>query len=106
MSFLESSRNIRIENVENATWLFCEAQAEDGTWQPADINLDEVIGNDDGWFSRNTAGFTESAEEIFFQDGWLTANLPRRDGSYRDRQGIDLGLHITNVNGNLEWYGQ
>ncbi|GMG09975.1 unnamed protein product [Aspergillus oryzae] len=47
-SFAESSRDVRIENRGPETWLVCEAQAEDGSWQPAEINLDDVIGNDDG----------------------------------------------------------
>ncbi|KAE8357223.1 Cyanovirin-N [Aspergillus caelatus] len=110
MSFANSSQNIRIEQRGNETWLLCEAQTEDGSWQDTQINLDEVIGNDDGWFSRETTGFTQSAEGIDFHESdgepWLTADLPMRDGGYRQRQGINLGLHITNVNGNLEWYGQ
>ncbi|KAB8209775.1 CVNH domain protein [Aspergillus parasiticus SU-1] len=110
-SFAESSRNVEIETRGSETWLVCEAQREDGSWQPAQINLDDVIGNDDGWFSRETTGFTQSAENIdlHFRDEnepWLVADLPMRDGGYRGQQGINLGLHITNIDGNLEWYGQ
>ncbi|KAF7616703.1 hypothetical protein AFLA_004760 [Aspergillus flavus NRRL3357] len=83
---------------------------QDGSWQPAEINLDDVIGNDDGWFSRDTTGFTQSADDITFEfrgsEPWLEAELPTRDGGSRGRQGINLGLHITNNDGNLEWYGQ
>ncbi|KAB8277020.1 Cyanovirin-N [Aspergillus minisclerotigenes] len=111
MSFADSAQNVQIERRGDETWLVCEAQREDGSWQPAEINLDEVIGNDDGWFSRETTGFTQSAENIGFHfrdenEPWLVADLPMRDGGYRGQQGINLGLHITNIDGNLEWYGQ
>lgn len=60
-----------------------------------------------GYFSRNVSGFSRSAQEIglqFRDDGpWLTAELRRKNGDYYDLQGINLDLHITNNNGQLEW---
>lgn len=67
----------------------------------------DIANYTSGWFSRKVNAFSQSAENIeldFRGDGpWLVAELPRFDGSYRQLQGINLDLHITNNDGNLEW---
>ncbi|EYE99870.1 uncharacterized protein EURHEDRAFT_382905 [Aspergillus ruber CBS 135680] len=47
----------------------------------------------------------QEAPQLEFRDNgpWLVANLPCADGSYRELQGINLDLHITNNDGELEW---
>ncbi|KAI9927209.1 hypothetical protein ASPWEDRAFT_143976 [Aspergillus wentii DTO 134E9] len=107
MGFAETSRNIRIEQQNGSTWLYAESETRSGEWVDSSINLDEVIGNDDGWFSRDTNNFTASAQDIHLEerdDGpWLVAELPTRDQGSRGSQGINLNLHIDNINGELEW---
>lgn len=67
----------------------------------------DIANHTSGWFSRNVSGFSQSAQGIeleFRDDGpWLVAELLCADGSYRELQGINLDLHITNNNGQLEW---
>ena len=50
--------------------------------------------------------FADSANQIRLERGtYLTADLPKLDGGYRERQGIDLNARITNNNGHLEFTG-
>ncbi|KAL2009195.1 hypothetical protein VTN00DRAFT_7389 [Thermoascus crustaceus] len=105
MSFHVTSELVRIEVDNNGTWLCCSARAEDGEMIPNRFRLDDGIGNSDGFFSREESEFTLSAKHIELEhrpDGpWLCADLPMRDGGYRQRQGINLALHIRNENGQL-----
>ncbi|KAE8165103.1 Cyanovirin-N [Aspergillus tamarii] len=108
MSFHESCDLIRIEVRGDHTVLLAAAKTgnEDET-EPAEIVLDEQIGNGDGWFVRGGSNFTETAQEIeldFRDDGpWLTAYLTEVDGEERERQGINLAEHIGNDGGRLVW---
>jgi hypothetical protein len=43
----------------------------------------------------------QSAQGIELDGSMLTAELPMRDGGYRERQGIDLNDRISNENGQL-----
>jgi len=53
------------------------------------------------WDENN---FSLTAEEIDLRDGYhLEAKLRKRDGSHRERQGINLNDHISNVNGKLTY---
>jgi hypothetical protein len=45
--------------------------------------------------------FSHSAINIQLEGTVLTAELPMRDGGYRERQGIDLNDRISNENGEL-----
>ncbi|KAE8323837.1 Cyanovirin-N [Aspergillus sergii] len=108
MSFHESCDLIRIEVRGDHTVLLAAAKTgnEDETI-PAEIVLDEQIGNGDGWFVRGGERFTETAHEIelqFREDGpWLTAFLAEVEGEDRERQGINLADHIGNDGGRLVW---
>ncbi|KAE8418031.1 Cyanovirin-N [Aspergillus pseudocaelatus] len=108
MSFHESCDLIRIEVRGDHTVLLAAAKNGDGDETvPAEIVLDEQIGNGDGWFVRGGNNFTETAHDIeleFREDGpWLTAFLTEVDGEDRERQGINLGEHIGNNSGQLVW---
>lgn len=48
MSFSESSEDIRIEVSGGSTTLYASAEDNDGNLNETSIDLDEVIGNDDG----------------------------------------------------------
>jgi hypothetical protein len=55
------------------------------------------------WGGEN---FEDSANDIQLEgDNYLTAELPMRDGGYRERQGIDLNKNIANINGQLTYTG-
>lgn len=45
--------------------------------------------------------FAESANDIRLEGSLLTAELPMRDGGYRERQGIELNDRISNNDGQL-----
>jgi hypothetical protein len=45
--------------------------------------------------------FSDSANDIRLEGTLLTAELPMRDGGYRERQGIELSDRIANENGEL-----
>ncbi|RAL08844.1 CVNH domain-containing protein [Aspergillus homomorphus CBS 101889] len=98
MSFAESCTNIRLEDGHV---LVCHAQNREGNWVDARLDLDHCIGNSDGWFMWDGVNFAQSANNITLEGTHLTADLPKRDGGYRERQGINLGDRIGNVDGRL-----
>lgn len=106
MSFHVTSLDVRIE-VEpgNVTYLCCASKDTNGNWVPNRMKLDDFIGNSDGWFIWDGHDFTKSALNIRLEQGErgpkLTADLPKRDGGYRERQGIELADRIENQNGCL-----
>ncbi|KAL4916335.1 Cyanovirin-N [Aspergillus aurantiobrunneus] len=105
MSFHLSCQDIRIEVRDGYTVLLAGAGIGDDEYVPAEIDLDEQIGNDDGFFTRDGANFTDTAEDIqleFRDDGpWLTAYLLKANGEDREHQGINLAEHIGNEDGEL-----
>ena len=119
MSFSESVDNIRLHQ---GYLLRANCQQEDGEWRESQIDLNRIIGNEDGkmisqssgkstnrslgWFVWGAENFAESADEIQLEGGsYLTANLPKRDGGFRERQGINLNERIANENGRLVFRG-
>lgn len=48
MSFSLSSTNIRIENRDGHTHLLANAKNEEGNENHTELNLDELLGNEDG----------------------------------------------------------
>ncbi|KAJ5564654.1 hypothetical protein N7513_000896 [Penicillium frequentans] len=105
MAFAQSSQDLHIATKDGGLFLFCRAQTEDGDWQATEINLDEFIGNEDGWFAWDGVNFSQSARSILLEGTTLTADLPKADGGYRERQGIDLNDRIGNENGKLVFLG-
>ncbi|KAB8263133.1 Cyanovirin-N [Aspergillus pseudonomiae] len=108
MSFHESCELIRIEVRGDGTWLLAAAGTmNEGEHIPAELRLDDRIGNSDGWFAYPGENFSETAHDIeieFREDGpWLTAVLAEQDQEDRERQGINLAQHIGNNNGELVW---
>lgn len=47
MSFEASAQNIYLEN---GNILRASVRDEEGNWRESEINLDDFIGNEDGWF--------------------------------------------------------
>ncbi|EHK18458.1 uncharacterized protein TRIVIDRAFT_216697 [Trichoderma virens Gv29-8] len=98
MSFAASAQNIWLEDGHI---LVASVQDREGNWQESRIDLDEFIGNEDGWFMWDGVNFSHSANGIQLDGTHLTAELPMRDGGYRERQGIELNDRISNIDGQL-----
>jgi hypothetical protein len=101
MAFSASGKDFTLEG----SILRGELADVDGNYQSAAIDLNECIGNEDGWFMWDAENFSESAHDVRLEvDGSsvkLVANLTKRDGGYRELQGIDLNDRISNENGSF-----
>ncbi|KAL3483530.1 Cyanovirin-N [Aspergillus germanicus] len=103
MSFHESAQNIRVEDGHR---LVAELQNEEGDWVHAELNLDEILGNDNGHFQWGGENFSHSAEDTSFNiEGGasvpiLRARLRNEEG---DVNGADVNLteRIGNDNGSF-----
>ncbi|KAF8465525.1 Cyanovirin-N [Kalaharituber pfeilii] len=107
MSFHETADNIRL--VDDHI-LVSNLKRADGSWREATIDLDNYIGNQDGWFMWGGEKFSHTAENISLNlnhpDGpHLEADLRSRDGSYRGRQGVSLSGKIENQDGRFVYLG-
>ncbi|OJJ97249.1 hypothetical protein ASPACDRAFT_1858701 [Aspergillus aculeatus ATCC 16872] len=98
MSFAHSCQNIRLEDGHI---LACSAPDRNGNLVEARLDLDVLIGNEDGTIFWDGQNFSHSAQNITLEGSLLTADLPARDGSFNERQGIDLGERISNEDGRL-----
>ncbi|RPA80435.1 Cyanovirin-N [Ascobolus immersus RN42] len=77
-----------------------------GEWKNSEIDLAHFVGNSDGWFIWDGKDFHKSARALNLEGGhYLTADLPKRDGGYRERQGIELNDRISNQDGRLVYIG-
>ncbi|KAL3466086.1 Cyanovirin-N [Aspergillus heterothallicus] len=98
MSFVQSSSNIRLENGH----ILCATTRDrNGNPRESRVDLDKFIGNQDGWFMWDGVNFSHSARNIRLEGTRLTADLPMRNGGYRERQGIELNDRVGNENGTL-----
>ncbi|KNG91272.1 hypothetical protein ANOM_000361 [Aspergillus nomiae NRRL 13137] len=107
MSFSQSSFNITLENRGGKIFLSCEAESESGNVRYTEIELDEKIGNNGGFFGPGS-NFTQTARNVQLEfDGHvpcLKAEFQMSSGNYRDRmESINLDEYIGNDNGNLVW---
>ncbi|KAL6797432.1 Cyanovirin-N [Trichoderma sp. SZMC 28013] len=98
MSFSASAQNFWLEGGHI---LVANVADRDGNWVESRIDLNDFIGNEDGWFMWDGVNFAESANDIRLEGSLLTAELPMRDGGYRERQGIELNDRISNNDGQL-----
>ncbi|EFY87369.1 hypothetical protein MAC_06604 [Metarhizium acridum CQMa 102] len=98
MSFYESSKNIWLEDGHI---LHADCQDDDGNWNESTIDLNEFIGNSDGWFEWDGVNFSESAHDILLDGSRLTAEMGMVEGGNRERQGLELNDRIGNENGQL-----
>lgn len=69
------------------------------------MDTDLTPGFDIGWFIWGGSNFTETAKDIQLENTGrgpkLTAYLRKRDGGYRELQGLYLADKIANENGEL-----
>ncbi|KAK3342738.1 Cyanovirin-N [Neurospora tetraspora] len=105
MSFHITAQEARIEQRDGHTYLLARLQREDGSWNDAIFNLDQIIGNEDGHFQWGGQNFTHSAQDIRFdpkegaaEQPILRAMLCDRNGDYYPRD-VNLTEIIENVNG-------
>ncbi|RPB20072.1 Cyanovirin-N [Terfezia boudieri ATCC MYA-4762] len=102
MSFHASSQGISLHDNHI---LVAQVKSEHGTWHHRTIDLNNYIGNSDGWFIWGGQKFSHSARNISLShrpDGvWLEGELRCVNGGYRERQGINLSEKISNQGGNL-----
>nr|2KJL_A Chain A, Cyanovirin-N homolog [unidentified]3HNU_X Chain X, Cyanovirin-N-like protein [synthetic construct]3HNX_A Chain A, Cyanovirin-N-like protein [synthetic construct]3HP8_A Chain A, Cyanovirin-N-like protein [synthetic construct]3HP8_B Chain B, Cyanovirin-N-like protein [synthetic construct] len=104
MSYADSSRNAVLTN--GGRTLRAECRNADGNWVTSELDLDTIIGNNDGHFQWGGQNFTETAEDIRFhpkegaaEQPILRARLRDCNGEFHDR---DVNLNrIQNVNGRL-----
>ncbi|KAJ5318063.1 hypothetical protein N7508_002571 [Penicillium antarcticum] len=103
MSFHESATDIELEDghILKAT-----LRNEDGDEQESTLDLNGIIGNDNGQFYWEGENFHESASDVSFdREGddelpILRAVLGNMDGEGQDAD-INLAERITNINGEL-----
>ncbi|CAG8315683.1 unnamed protein product [Penicillium salamii] len=107
MSFHESSTDIELDDdhILKAT-----LRDENGDEQKSELNLNEIIGNNDGQFAWGGGGFLDSADDISFElEGddnvpVLRAKLKDVEGEEHDAD-INLAECIGNDNGQLVFHG-
>ncbi|KAL3451525.1 Cyanovirin-N [Aspergillus insuetus] len=103
MSFHESAQNIRVDDGHR---LVAELQNEDGDWVHAELNLDEILGNDNGQFQWGGENFSHTAEGTFFDiEGGasvpiLRAGLKNEEGDWNEAD-VNLSERIGNDNGSF-----
>ncbi|KAL4882057.1 Cyanovirin-N [Aspergillus karnatakaensis] len=105
MSFHLSAQNIRVEDDHI---LHAELQNEDGDWVEAELDLNHVLGNNDGRFEWHGGDFSGSADDISFElEGddnvpILRAQLTNGDGDQVDAD-VNLAERIGNNNGSFHF---
>ncbi|KAJ7451966.1 Cyanovirin-N [Mycena latifolia] len=65
------------------------------------LNLDHVLGNNEGRFDTNGSNFSGSASMYGLNGTTLVARLRSADGNHHDAH-IDLNSFISNRDGRLE----
>ncbi|OAQ58302.1 CVNH domain-containing protein [Pochonia chlamydosporia 170] len=103
MSFVATSQSFWLENGHI---LHAQCRDTDGSWKDSTIDLNQFIGNSDGWFVWDGANFSRSAQNISLDGPMLSAELTTHDGGHRERQGLNLNDRISNNNGQLAYNRQ
>ncbi|KAK9413948.1 hypothetical protein SUNI508_11524 [Seiridium unicorne] len=104
-NFFATSQEIRLEDRDR---LRARLQRVDGEWVDAEINLNDHIGNENGRFAWDSAGFADSAEDIRISvegDGpvcILRARLRNENGDYQDSD-LNLSERMANNDGRFHW---
>ncbi|KAI1411087.1 cyanovirin-N family protein [Hypoxylon sp. FL1857] len=104
-NFFATSQNIRLEDGH---YIRASLQKVDGEWVEAEINLNDHIGNENGRFAWDSAGFADSAENIRISiegDGpvcVLRAQLRDVNGELQDSD-LNLSERMANNDGSFYW---
>ncbi|SPJ73956.1 related to Cyanovirin-N homolog [Fusarium torulosum] len=98
MPFLLSARQV---HLVDGHILKAVLTKRDGESRDAELDLNDIIGNTDGWFMWEGVNFSQMASDIKLEGSVLSAQLPKRDGGYIERQRIELNDRISNEDGVL-----
>ncbi|KAK3817665.1 MAG: Cyanovirin-N [Benniella sp.] len=102
MGFQQTSKNVKIVDGHI---LSASCQDRDGNWRDSSIDLDQIIGNEDGSFTWGGEYFSQSAQGIQLKEEYgdlaIVGSLQQRDGNWTDDQSISLSERIENQNGEL-----
>ena len=84
------------------TILEAHCQAEDGSYRPSSVDLNQYIGNIDGCLEWGFAGFADSSQHISLSDSsYLLATCQTSQGAYI-LSAVNLDERLVNVNGQLQ----
>ncbi|KAJ7776980.1 Cyanovirin-N [Mycena maculata] len=97
MSFAESSQNFRLVD----TTLHAQCRDEHGNFHNSTLDLNHILGNNEGQFDRSGSHFHETSSICGLNHTLLVARLRCSDGSYRDAI-INLDEVVMNNNGRLQ----
>ena len=96
MSFSHSSHSIHLRG----TVLHARCKDQHGEYRESSIDLDAVLGNNDGRFTLHGGNFAHSARDVQLDGTELSATLRDTDGEWH-RTSIDLNRCIGNSDGRL-----
>ena len=96
-NFSATSRYIRLDG----TALSCQAQKRDKSWVDSSIDLNNIIGNNDGSFEYPGDKYSETAQYVGLNGVTLNGSLQKRDKTWTNAS-VNLNVFITNNNGKLE----
>ncbi|KAJ6496060.1 Cyanovirin-N [Mycena sanguinolenta] len=96
MTFSSTSQHYRLVG----TILHAQCQDRHGNLHNTELDLNHLLGNNDGQFDLGGRHFHESSGICGLNGTFLVATLRRQDGGYRDAL-IDLNEFVGNDNGRL-----
>lgn len=99
MAFYNSCRDVEL----NGSTLSAQCQSKEGYWGYSEIDLNDYIGNREGYFDTRTDRFYETATDVYLEGSVLHADMKDSYGYYQGDQTIDLNLFITNDDGQLKF---
>ncbi|KAF9324397.1 hypothetical protein BG006_000555 [Podila minutissima] len=105
MTFMHSSKDIRLKNNR---YLTATCQRKDGRWVESSLDLDTIIGNDDGYFSWEGENFSMSAADpvtikVASDSVLLRTDLRKANGDWRQGETLELSERIENLDGQLSF---
>ncbi|KAG5982457.1 hypothetical protein E4U55_001860 [Claviceps digitariae] len=98
MSFSASSQDLWLEDSHI---LHASCRDLEDNFQDSSLDLNQVLGNENGYFRWGGEDFAMTASEVELDGSVLSAIMLTEEGEPRERQGIDLNEHIGNENGRL-----
>ncbi|KAG9029455.1 hypothetical protein FRB95_005297 [Tulasnella sp. JGI-2019a] len=97
--FSQTSKNIRLDgSILQADCL----GPDDQTYQSSSLDINEILGNDNGSFTFRFGGWSMSAGNISLDGAVLTADLRYTQYGWNYAQKLDLDRHIANDGGVLK----
>jgi hypothetical protein len=100
MSLSKTCRNLALYH-EEPTFLKAECHSpKKGTYVRDVLDLDRVLGNDNGRLQWGNEGFAEDAFDLRLEGTRLYAKLPDRNGEIIENS-VDLEDYIVNRGGSL-----